>query len=63
MARLRQTPCIHYKSKGVCDLGRDAEHNGYCQKCAQYNPRAKVRYVNIKKKKLDKLRKKDFDGE
>lgn len=50
--RDRQTPCINYICLGECKKGRNAEHNGYCQHCNKYEPRAKVRYLN--KKKIDK---------
>lgn len=56
MAKLRETVCMHYVSMGVCKKGREANHNGYCQKCDKYYPRAKVRHINMKKKKLDKIR-------
>lgn len=52
--RDRQTPCINYVCLGECKKGRDAEHNGYCQHCDKYYPRAKVRHLN--KKKLDKTK-------
>ena len=56
MAYDRETPCKYYISKGECSKGRDAEHNGYCQKCNKYYPRAKVRRINKKKQYLDKLK-------
>ena len=56
MAHDRITPCKYYISKGVCSKGREAEHNGYCQKCDKYYPRAKVRHLNVKKQKLQKER-------
>ena len=58
MAHDRLTPCKYYVSKGVCTKGREAEYNGYCQKCDKYYPRAKVRHPNIKKQKLEKERRK-----
>jgi hypothetical protein len=33
MAKLRETVCKYYVSAGVCKKGREASHNGYCQKC------------------------------
>lgn len=54
LMRDRQTPCINYVCLGECKKGRDAEHNGYCQHCDKYYPRAKVRHLN--KKKLDKTK-------
>ena len=61
MAKDRLTPCEFYLSeKNPCKKNRVAEHNGYCQKCDKYRPRAKVRHLNIKKLKLDKIRKKEM---
>lgn len=60
MAKTRETVCIHYVSIGVCKKGREASHNGYCQKCDKYYPRAKVHHINMKKKKLNDIRKKDY---
>lgn len=36
---------------------REAEHNGYCQKCDKYVPRARERHINRKKQELEKIRK------
>lgn len=58
MAKDRLTPCKYYKCKGECAKGREADHYGYCQKCDKYYPRAKVRHLNQKKIKLDKIRSK-----
>ncbi len=33
-------------------------YKGYCQKCDKYYPRVRVRHLNIKKQKLDKIRRK-----
>ena len=57
MARDRQTPCLYYICAGECEKGREANHNTYCQKCGKYQPRARVRHLNKKKQKLDKIRK------
>lgn len=57
MAKLRETVCIHYISTGKCEKGREACHKGYCQTCDKYYPRAKVRHLNVKKQKLEKIRK------
>ena len=60
MAHDRLTPCESYISEGnPCKKNRIAEHGGYCQKCDKYNPRAHVRHVNQKKKKLEKIRKEE----
>ena len=60
MAKFRETPCRFYIAKGECRKGRDAVHYGYCQRCDKYVPRARVRHINQKKVKLDKIRKGDF---
>jgi len=60
MAKDRETPCESYISHGVCKKGREAIHSGYCQRCDKYRPRAKVRHLNMKKQKLDKIRRKEM---
>jgi hypothetical protein len=45
---------------GECSKGREASHNGYCQKCDKYYPRAKVRHINEKKKKLNEIKSKEI---
>ncbi len=59
MAKDRETPCLYYICEGSCQKERKAEHKGYCQKCGKYTPRAKVKHLNIKKKKLEKIRKRE----
>ncbi|BCJ94461.1 hypothetical protein acsn021_20300 [Anaerocolumna cellulosilytica] len=59
MSKLRETVCLYYISAGACKKGREASHNGYCQKCDKYYPRARVRHLNQKKKKLNEIRKKE----
>ncbi len=59
MSKDRETVCIHYVSMGVCAKGREASHKGYCQKCDQYYPRSKERHIDLKRKKLDKIRSKE----
>ena len=56
MAKDRLTPCLYYICKGECKKGRDADQNGFCQKCDKYKPRVRERHLNEKKKKLDKIR-------
>ena len=56
LAKDRITPCLYYICAGKCKKGRDAEHNRYCQKCDKYKPRVRERHLNIKKQKLDKIR-------
>ena len=58
MAKDRETPCKYYICAGQCQKNREADHAHYCQKCGKYEPRARVRHLNQKKAKLDKLRKK-----
>ena len=57
MAKDRETPCLNYVCEHECKKNRDAEHRGYCQKCDKYRPRSKVRHLNRKKQKLEKIRK------
>ena len=57
MATDRQTPCLYYICAGLCSKGRKADHSHYCQHCNKYKPRARVRYKNQKKEKLEKIRK------
>lgn len=61
MAKDRLTPCLFYICKGECEKGRDAEHDGYCQRCDKYKPRAKEHHVNQKKQKLEKIRKRELE--
>ena len=56
MAKTRETPCKYYVCKGECKKGREADHNGYCQHCNKYYPRAQVRHINKKKAYLDKIK-------
>ena len=56
MAKDRITPCLYYVCAGECKKGRDAEHNGYCQKCNKYYPRVKERHLNKKKVAIQKDR-------
>lgn len=59
MAADRQTPCLYYICAGSCKKGREADHAHYCQRCDKYAPRAKVRHKNLKREKLNKIRKKE----
>jgi hypothetical protein len=57
VATYREMPCEFYICKGQCSKGkRDAEHNGRCQTCSKYHPRAKVHTVNKKKLYNEKAR-------
>ena len=57
MSKDRETPCLYYVCTGECEKGREAEHNGYCQHCSKYKPRARIRHLNKKKEKLNKIKK------
>ncbi|MCI8608360.1 MAG: hypothetical protein HFE73_01800 [Firmicutes bacterium] len=59
MAVYRETPCKYYMALGQCSKGREAKHNGYCQRCSKYVPRAKVRKINRKKQRIRELRRDD----
>lgn len=49
MSKFREIPCKYYISFNECTKGREAEHNGYCQHCDKYCPRAKVSSLNKKR--------------
>ena len=57
MNKDRQTPCESYICEHECKKNRDAEHKGYCQRCDKYKPGARVKHLNVKKHKLEKIRK------
>lgn len=59
MAKYRETVCMYYIALGQCKKGREANHEHYCQKCDKYFPRAKVRHINLKKKRVEDIRRKD----
>ena len=61
MARDRETICKFYVCEHECEKGRDAEHNGYCQRCDKYEPRAHIKHLNQKKQKLNKIREREFE--
>lgn len=56
MAKTKETPCKFYICEHECEKGRDAEHNGYCQRCKLYTARARVKHPNLKKLKLNKIK-------
>ena len=65
MAKTREVVCLHYISKGNCDLGKNAEFYGLCQTCPSYKkkPGSKPARVDNRKKKLEKiLKKENFDA-
>lgn len=62
MSKDRLTPCKSYINEGgECNKGRTSEHYGYCQRCDKYEPRVKERHLNIKKQKLDKIKRKEIE--
>lgn len=62
MAKDRTQPCKHYECAGhPCKKGREAKHNGYCQVCDKYEARARIKHVNQKKQKLQKIREKEME--
>ena len=62
MAKDREIICVHYISKGNCNLGKDAEFYGLCQTCPQYKkkPGAKPGRTDNRKKKLERINKKEY---
>ena len=61
MAKDRLTVCAFYICKGECENGREADHDGYCQKCDKYRARAKEHHVNKKKQMLEQIKKKEIE--
>lgn len=61
MSKDRETTCLHYICAGECAKGRTAEHHGYCQRCSLYEPRARVKHLNIKKDKLNKIKQTEME--
>lgn len=64
MGRTREIICIHYVNKGTCDLGKKAEMYGLCQTCPSYKkkPGAKPARVDNRRKKLDRINKREARG-
>ena len=61
MAKDRITLCKYYVCAGKCTNGREAEHNGYCQKCGKYVPRVRERHLNKKKQELEKIKRREME--
>lgn len=63
MVKDREIVCMHYINKGNCDLGKKAEFHGLCQTCPQYKkkPRAKPARVDNRKKKLERIDKREHE--
>lgn len=59
--KTREIACQHYKCHGSCVLGKDADFYGHCQTCKNYKPikGGKPARVDNRKKKLDKIQKKE----
>lgn len=64
MAKTREIVCIHYINKGNCDLGKEAEFYGLCQRCQKYKPKkgAQPARTDTRRKKLERSRKKDKEN-
>ena len=60
MAHYRETVCMYYIAAGQSKKGRQASHEHYCQRCGKYMARARVRHMNEKKRKLEKIREKEM---
>ena len=56
MAKDRIEPCKHYICEGNCEKGREGTLNHYCRRCDKYEPRAHIKHLNLKKAKLDKIK-------
>lgn len=65
MARVREIQCIHYQCHGKCALGKEADFYGHCQTCPTYKkkPGAKPARTDNRKKKLDKIMRKEKNYE
>ena len=62
MAKYREVPCKYYiATRAVYQQGRAAVHKTYCQHCDKYEPRAKIRSVNKKKKYNQMIKMKERD--
>lgn len=63
MAKDRNIACIYYEAEGCCKKNREGTFYHYCQKCDRYDPikGGKPARVNNKRKKLDKIKRKDCE--
>lgn len=61
MARVREIQCIHYICHSKCALDKEADFYGHCQTCPTYKkkPGAKPARTDNRKKKLDKIMRKE----
>lgn len=56
-----RTVCTHYLYEGGCALGKDSEFWGLCQTCPSWckKPGAKPARVDNRKKKLERIKRKE----
>ena len=61
MAKTREIACIHYIHEHNCDLGKEAEFYGHCQKCKNYKKIAggKPARTDNRKQKLNRIMRKE----
>lgn len=60
----REIACLHYKAEGNCDLGKEGTFYAACQHCKSYSPlpHGRPARVNTKRKRLERIRRKEkFD--
>lgn len=62
MARTRERVCEFYICEGSCSKGRDGTFLKQCQICNKYRAKAGAapRRTDNRKKKLDKIQKREF---
>lgn len=62
MAKDREIMCIYYEYEGKCSKGREGTFRKQCQICSKYRPKkgAAPARKNLKREKLEKIRKRDF---
>ena len=65
MAKTREIQCIHYVCEGKCDLGKEGTFRHHCQTCKTYKkkPGALPARVDTRKKKLERIKNKEFQKE
>lgn len=61
MAKTRERVCESYIHEGCCSKGREGTFYGKCQTCDKYRPKlgAKPNRVDNRRKKMDKIMKKE----
>ena len=62
MAKVRERVCKFYEYEGKCSKGREGTFYSKCQTCDKYNPKqgAKPKRVDNRRKKMEKILKKDI---